>query len=236
MPFTPIRVLTLDLDDTLWPIGPVIARAEQAQRAWLEQHAPATAAQFDLAALRRLRAEVERDHPEWHHDLTALRRGTLRRAVRLAGEPEALADQAFEAFFAARQQVDFFPDALPALHRLAARFPLWSLSNGNADLARVGLDHLFQGAISASQVGVAKPDPRVFAHACQRIGQPAEAVLHVGDDLHMDVLGARDAGLHAAWVRRAAVPPPAVGQPARSPDAQVHIVTHLHELADRLGC
>lgn len=56
MPYSAIRALTLDLDDTLWPVGPVIARAERLQREWLERHAPATAAAFDAAGLRRLRA------------------------------------------------------------------------------------------------------------------------------------------------------------------------------------
>ena len=238
-----IRALTLDLDVTLWPVGPVIAHAERLQRRWLEQHAPATASRFDAAELRRLRAEVEQRHPELAHDLSALRRRTLQHAVAIVGEPAALADQAFEVFFAARQQVDFYPDALAALERLARRFPLMSLSNGNADLQRVGIGHHFVGALSASDIGVAKPDPRLFAEACGRLGHAPGQVLHVGDDLGMDILGATAAGMAAVWVRR---PGSAADQAARAVDEagegrhplppQVHVVADLTELADWLGC
>lgn len=233
MPFSAIRALTLDLDDTLWPVAPVIARAELAQRAWLEQHAPATAAAFDAAAMRRLRAEVDQAHPELRHDLSTLRRATLRRAVAAAGEPLALADQAFEVFFAARQQVDFYPDVPQALRRLAARFPLWSLSNGNADLRRVGIDAHFRGSMNAADLGAAKPDRRVFEQACRRIGLAPAEVLHVGDDLVMDVHGARAAGLAAVWLRRA--PAGDTDPSAAGPDAPVTVIDLL-ALADRLGC
>jgi putative hydrolase of the HAD superfamily len=50
-----IRALTLDLDDTLWPVWPAIQRAEAALHGWLLRHAPATAARFDVVALRALR-------------------------------------------------------------------------------------------------------------------------------------------------------------------------------------
>lgn len=233
MPFAAIRALTLDLDDTLWPVAPVIARAEQAQRDWLERHAPATAAAFDAAALRRLRAEVDQAHPEWRHDLTALRRATLRRAVAAAGEPLGLADEAFEVFFAARQQVVFYPEVAEALQRLAARYPLWSLSNGNADLARVGIGEHFRGSMNAAGLGAAKPDRRVFEQACRRIGLSPAEVLHVGDDRVMDVDGARAAGLVAVWLRRG---PAAEGQAcAEYPDEPL-TVSDLRDLADRLGC
>ena len=238
MPYRLIRALTLDLDDTLWPVMPVIVQAERAQRAWLEAHAPATAAAFDAAALRRLRAQVDAEHPAQRHDLSALRRATLRRAVEASGEAVHLADQAFEVFFAARQQVEFYPEVLDALKRLSARYPLWSLSNGNADLQRVGLGSFFRGAMNAGELGAAKPDPRIFDAACRRIGLAASQILHVGDHLEMDVRGARAAGLQAVWVRR----DPRHDQPAADagPDAPPveasWVVPDLQTLADRLGC
>ena len=235
-----VRALTLDLDDTLWPVAPVIARAEGLQRRWLERHAPATAARFDAAGLRRLRAEVDRQHPELAHDLSALRRRTLQQAVTQAGEPVGLADEAFEVFFAARQQVEFYPDALEALERLARRFPLLSLSNGNADLQRVGIARHFVGSLSASELGVAKPDPRLFVEACRRLGLGPEAVLHVGDDLQRDVLGAHAAGMPAVWLRRpgsaADLAAGAADGPAGRLPSQVPVVTDLLALVQRLGC
>ncbi len=230
MPFRSIRALTLDLDDTLWPVVPTIVAAEASLRDWLVLHAPLTAAAFDAAAMRELRAAVEREHPGLAHDLSLLRLKTLQRAVAMAGEAAHLADAAFEVFFEARQRVEFYPDVRAALQRLAARYPLYSLSNGNADLARVGLSELFQGSFSAREIGCAKPDPRIFAAACRRLNLEPAQVLHIGDDLELDIRGARAAGMATAWVRRAGS-----AVLVESPD-DGPVVLDLDELVQLLGC
>lgn len=197
-----LRALTFDLDDTLWPVWPAIERAEVALHQWLSDVAPATAARYDTAGLRALRQEVEAQRPDWAHDLSALRLESLRLGLARAGDDPGLAEAAFEVFFAMRQQVDLYADAVPALERLAARWPLLALSNGNADVGRIGLGHLFAGSLSAREFGVGKPDRRIFEEACRRIGAAPGEVLHVGDDLHHDVHGALGAGLQAAWIHR----------------------------------
>ena len=225
-----ILALTLDLDDTLWPIWPTIERAEGVLHAWLRQHAPATAQQFDAQGLRRLRDEVFEQHPDWSHDLSRIRRESLRRALKLAREDEALAEAAFEVFFAERQRVDLFADVVPALQRLARRYPIVAVTNGNADLERVGLADCFKGAITAREFGIGKPDERIFHAACGRAGVRPSEVLHVGDDLLLDVHGALNAGLLAAWVARPEIHPVLV-----EPPAGTHVVVrNLHELADWL--
>ena len=60
----PVHAITLDLDDTIWPIGPVIGRAETALGAWLRENAPRTAERWPLAAMRALRDEVAAEHPQ----------------------------------------------------------------------------------------------------------------------------------------------------------------------------
>lgn len=227
------RALTLDLDDTLWPVAPVIERAEQALHAWLLEHAPATAARFPVDAMQRWRADIGRLQPALVHDLTALRRLSISRALAACGDDPALADAAFDVFIAERHRVDFYDDVLPALERLARRYPMLALSNGNADVGLVGLGRLFVGRVGAREAGVAKPDPRIFAAACEVLGRPPAQVLHVGDDWQLDVLGARQAGLHSAWVHRGA-PAPVDDGPA--PTWGVHLrVRDLAALADALG-
>ncbi len=105
-------------------------------------------------------------------------------------------------FFAERQRVDLFDDARPALEFLAGRFPLVSISNGNADLQRVGIASFFRASICAREFGVGKPDPRIFHAAAGALDVTAEQVLHVGDDATLDMLGALNAGMQAAWVNR----------------------------------
>lgn len=198
-----VKALTLDLDDTLWPIWPTIARAEQVLADWLAQHAPATAALgADRQTLRAVREQVGRERPDLAHDLSALRRESIRGLLRQAGDDPALAEPAFEVFFAERQRVELFEDALPALERLSARYPLVALSNGNADVHRVGIGAHFTAAISAREFGVGKPDPRIFHAAAQAAGVASGEVLHIGDDAHLDGVGALNAGMQLAWVNR----------------------------------
>jgi len=225
-----IRAISLDLDDTLWPVWPAIERAEQVLHRYLAQHAPATAAAFpDPAALRKIREQVGIDLPDLGHNLSELRRESIRRALRQCGEDPSLAEAGFDLFFAERQRVDFYADALEALERLSARWPLVALSNGNADIHTVGVGHLFKGRITAHDFGSAKPDAAIFEAAARMAGVPVGAVLHVGDDAALDIVGALDAGMQAAWVNRS-------GHAwVLGPRAHLE-VTELGALCDALGC
>ena len=224
-----IKAVALDLDDTLWPIWPTIERAEKALHDWLSDHAPMTAALFSSpGALREIRNEMTAARPDLKHDMSALRRESIRLALYRAGENPLLADPAFDVFFAERQRVDLFEDALPALEFLAARFPLVALSNGNADLERVGLARFFRASVSAREFGVGKPDPRIFHAAAGAVETMPEAMLHIGDDATLDALGALNAGMQAAWVNRADALWPHEQEP--------HVtLTHLGELRELFG-
>lgn len=222
-----IAAITLDLDDTLWPIEPVIARAEERLDAWLQSYCPRAARAYPILAMRALRERVAVEHPHLAHDFTEQRRLTLERALIPHGYTMAHVEDAYAEYFTARNEVECYADALPALERLAARYPLVSLSNGNADLRRIGIDGFFRFSISARDCGVGKPDPAIFRAACEGLNLPAGAVLHVGDDAQLDVAGANAAGLKSAWLNRndalwiGAAPP------------HIH-VKNLHELAERL--
>ena len=199
-----IRAISLDLDDTLWPIWPTIERAEKVLHDWLVENAPMTAALFSTpSALRDIRDYMASNRPELKHDLSSVRRESIRLALYRAGENPLLAEKAFDVFFAQRQRVDLFDDARPALEFLAARFPLVSISNGNADLERVGIAQFFRAAISAREFGVGKPDPRIFHAAAGAVDLTPGDMLHMGDDATLDALGAMNAGMQAAWVNRA---------------------------------
>jgi putative hydrolase of the HAD superfamily len=199
---TPPLVLSFDLDDTLWPVGPVIAAAETTLLAWLEAHYPRTVSGHSVESLRALRARVGERFPERGHDLTFLRHRALQELFGAAGHAETLADEAFEVFFSARNRVEFYDDVRPALERLRRRYRLFALSNGNADLARCGIADLFAGHVTARAAGAAKPDARIFARLAQAAGVEPHRVLHVGDDPLADVVGATGAGMQAVWLNR----------------------------------
>lgn len=222
-----ILALSFDLDDTLWPVGPVIGRAEQALDAWLRANCPAVAAQYPIPAMRALRERVAVEHAHLAHDFTAQRKLALRIALEPHGFGDDHVDAGFAEFYTARNTVEFYDDTLPALRRLAAHFPMISLSNGTADLDRIGLRHWFAHSISARTEGVAKPAAAIFGVACARLGVAPENVLHVGDDAALDVLGAHAAGLRTAWVNRHGLE----WTESVRPDL---VVTSLEQLADQL--
>lgn len=225
------RALTLDLDDTLWPVWPAIARAEALLHGWLRKHAPTTAALVDTGALRRLREEVGAEFPGRAHDLSWLRLTSIERALAQAGDDPALGTAAFEVFFAERQRVELFADVADALATLARHFPIYALTNGNADLQRIGLAAHFAGSLTAREFGVGKPDARLFHEACRRLGHAPAQVLHVGDDWALDIEGAHGAGLPSAWVHRAGHPP----KPANARATPWRELSGLDQLVRELG-
>jgi HAD superfamily hydrolase (TIGR01549 family) len=225
-----VTAITLDLDDTLWPVRPTLVAAEKVLAAWLRSHAPATAQAMPPAAMLALRAEVAAEHPHWSHDLSAIRLETIRRALRRHGDDPALAEVAFEVFFEARHAVTLYDDVLPGLERLASRYRLVAVSNGNADVHRIGLERFFSGSVSARLHGVAKPDPSIFRAACAAAGAAPDQVLHLGDDLDTDVDGALAAGLHAGWICR-----PDGAHASADPRAGAHRFADLLAVATALG-
>jgi HAD superfamily hydrolase (TIGR01509 family) len=222
-----IRAITLDLDDTLWPIWPCIERAEKVLHAWLLKYAPATAALYaDPHARRSIREATELQWAAQAHDLSVLRRESIRLALERAGDDTDLADPAFDLFFAERMRVELFDDAIATLEWMAARWPIYAVSNGNADVNKVGLSAYFKGSVSARDAGVGKPDPRIFHAAAKALDLPPEAILHVGDDAALDVLGALSVGMQAVWVNRAEH----LWSYAQHPHATVASLTELRDL------
>jgi putative hydrolase of the HAD superfamily len=220
----PPKLVTFDLDDTLWDIDAVVTRAEARLHAWFEREAPAVAARWTATDLRRLRLDAETAHPEIAHDMRALRLASIRTAIATAGADVALVAPAFEVFWQARHDVELHADVLPALDALRGRVRLAAITNGNTELARMPLGARFEFALTAVEVGHAKPAPEIFLRACARAGVPAHEVWHVGDDPLVDVAGARAAGMEGVWLNRAGRAWPAGSAPPR------HALRSLAEL------
>ncbi|MGJ7563444.1 HAD family hydrolase [Variovorax sp. GB1R11] len=224
-----ISAISLDLDDTLWPIWPTIERAEGVLQAWLLREAPKTASLLlTPGILRELREATAKERSDLAHDLSALRRESIRTALRRAGEDPALADPAFDAFFAERQRVTLYDDALPALKWLSERYPLVAVSNGNADIHKTGVGRWFRTAFNARAFGSGKPHAPIFRAAAASVGLLPKDVLHVGDDAELDVVGALNAGMQTAWLVRDKRPWTHDARPQL-------IVPNLHALCVALG-
>ena len=229
MAFDGVRAICFDLDNTLWEVEPVLLRAERILTDWLRDRYPRIPERFSSADMFAMREALLRDEPHQAHDFTYLRRETLARVAQAVGYDRDIAHEAFDTWHAARNQVTPYAEVLPALERLKPRFRLASLSNGNADLARIGLAHHFEISLSAGPLGCAKPDPRAYAAVAGALTLTPAEILFVGDEPHADVLGPQAAGMHTVWVNRIGGAWPA-GHPAA--DA---VVTDLDALVALLS-
>ena len=197
-----IKVITFDLDDTLWAIGPAITRANEVMLAWMQQHAPKFSQTYDHTGIDQLRDEVWQQHPEILHDLSQTRIALIQLGLERCGyqNAENLAQAAFEVYFTARNQVDLFTGTVEQLTLLKQKYTIGALTNGNADLSRVGLDHLFDFYFNSAQLGLSKPHPEFFDAAVNHTGLPAQSFIHIGDHPQHDIAGAQAAGMHTIWM------------------------------------
>jgi len=196
------KAVLFDLDDTLWPIAPVIAQAELTLYAWLLEHAPRVAALHSIDSLRQARLDLLARQPHYHLDLGQLRRAGLHAAFEQTGEDSARVEAAMACFFAARNAVAPYDDVLPGLELLGRQVLVGSISNGNADLRAIGLSHHFKVSVAAHEFGCAKPDAAIFLAACRALDVAPHDAVYVGDDVLLDVRGAQQAGLRAVWLNR----------------------------------
>ena len=182
---------------------PTIDRAERTLYRWLQDHYPRITERRNAEQLVAVRKHFMTLDKRFGIDMSLMRQEFLKHlAIESDYDPEVVSGLGFDVFYEARQEVSFYDDVMPCLERLQSRFRLGSISNGNADVEKVGLGHLFEHAVSASDLQVAKPDKLIFHHLAERFGAPMDRVLYVGDHPAYDVVGSIEAGLQAVWINR----------------------------------
>ena len=146
-----------------------------------------------------------------------------REALEEAGGAPERARELAEAFFRERRRYPLYPEAEAFLAEARRRgLALALLTNGVPDLQReklvgAGLAHHFSLVLLSGEVGIGKPDPRLFRMALCAFGVAPEEAAMVGDNPQKDVRGARLAGVRAVWVDRGLRPE----DPEASPDLRV---------------
>jgi putative hydrolase of the HAD superfamily len=224
-----IRALTFDLDDTLWDNRPVLTAAEQTLYAWLVKHYPRIGQRYSMDDMREMRMELMRQRPALGHKMTELRKVSLAVAADAAGYDQSLVEPAFEVFLQARHRITLYDDVVPALQAFKrAGYRVGSMTNGNADVNRLGLGHLFDFSLSAETVGSGKPDPQIFQAACHYANVEPTELAHIGDDPKTDLLGGQTAGVKVIWMNRQRQP----SDPGIAWDAEVHSMQDLLDLFD----
>ncbi|ADE14991.1 HAD-superfamily hydrolase, subfamily IA, variant 3 [Nitrosococcus halophilus Nc 4] len=206
---SPLTLITLDLDETVWPSESVLKKAEEVQFKWLQQRAPYLTAIHDLESLRTHRRLIREQYAEIAYDLTAVRATSLRLLLEEAGDSPDLAEEAIAVFLEARNWVTPYADVPPILEKLARTYRLASLTNGNADVQCTPLKAHFHFSLTPSIAGAAKPAPDMFRQALEQAGVEPHQAVHIGDHPECDVIAAQQVGMRAVWINRQETPWPA---------------------------
>ena len=198
-----IKLITFDLDNTLWSVDPVIKNAEIILRKWLKDNHSEAAILFSDDTINKIRKDILLKEPLIIYRLTDFRKKTIKHAFLAADYSEKNAiiasEKAFEIFYDARNQVNFFPDVINTLKTLSEHYLLGSLSNGNACIKKTGLDTYISFHFSAEHLGQPKPHPAMFEAAMKEAKALPHECIHIGDHPEQDILAAEDLGLSTIW-------------------------------------
>mgnify|MGYP001421072775 FL=1 len=203
-----IKLITFDLDDTFWDIGPVIINAELTTRKWLEEKV-GEVDWGNMESFLALRKDLAEKDSSLYWDLGKLRREIFR--VKLAPitsnekELNDLVEESFNYFLDKRHEIIFYDGVIDALKDLSTRYELGVLTNGNADINRLNIGEYFKFSVSSVDVQSNKPDKGHFQKALDLSGLSANEVLHIGDHQINDVVGAINTGMKAIWFNKEGV-------------------------------
>lgn len=198
----PIQAMTFDLDDTLYDNRPIIRQVEAQMVRWLHFHHPISTSQ-SLSWWHELKHSLAKQDPWLLNDVTLWRFKQIEQGLFKLGYNESQAKQAASDAIdeVLRLRSDFSVPSEPhrVLAQLSQRLPLVAITNGNVDVDVIGIGEYFSLVLKAGPDGYAKPHGELFAKAQSHLSIAAEHILHVGDHLVSDVLGAKRSGFQACW-------------------------------------
>ena len=197
-----IRMITFDLDDTLWDNVPTITKAEIETRKWIENKV-GKIDWGDLNDFLNLREELIKEDESIKWDISKLRKEIFRKKLAHI-TPEKyrnkIVEDAFTVFISKRHEVKLFDGVEKALRQLSKSFVLGVLTNGNADIFRFGIGKYFSFSVSSLEAKNSKPNRAHFDKAIQIMGDiKIDEILHIGDHQVNDILAAYDLGIESFW-------------------------------------
>ena len=198
-----IKVISFDLDDTLWNGTDVILKAERAMQQWMAKHTQDISKNLSSKEMRDRKISFIKSNPHLHNKISHARQLFL---AHLFSEfnyenPEKMAEDCFSEFYLARQQVQLFEGVTNALSLLKKQARLIAITNGNADIKLVGLDEYFEFCLNAEDFEKPKPHGDIFMSALDKVGIQAHECLHVGDHPVHDMQGAFEIGMATCWLK-----------------------------------
>ena len=200
-----IKYISFDLDDTFWDVMPTIYRAEDLTSSWIKENYPGADKIIQSTNMMDLRNKLLKEDPSLLVKISDLRTKMFYEVGLLAGynkeESDKLSKNAFNIFIEARNDVKLFEGVQETLESLNQNYSLGVITNGNADLKKIGIDHLFSHIFSSANSGAHKPDPKAFEILIEASGLKPEEICHVGDHPLNDVKGSLDCGMQPIWFK-----------------------------------
>lgn len=198
-----IHAMTFDLDDTLYDNIPVIKGVESKTIDWIHTHHPESQ-NLPLEQWIQLKRDLAKQTPFLASDVSEWRFQQIRHGLMLSGydDPKATqaAKDAMEQVMIWRHQIEVPELTHQVMTKLKQHMPLIAITNGNVNPNNIGLGEYFDLILNAGPDGWAKPHGQMFETALAHLDLPAENVLHIGDHLISDVVGAKHAGMTACWI------------------------------------
>lgn len=197
----PFKVISFDLDDTLYDNSMVIALAEQKFLTKLQQESQLT--ELNSTQWRYWKSKVMQQDPILCEDVIAWRIATLTQLLnhykKKPLEVQRIIQISMAEFIEWRHKISIPTQTFEVLNKLTMRYPLVAITNGNVDPKRIGLDY-FKLVLRGGEQGRAKPHPQLFHQTAQHFQISPQNILHIGDHLVSDVQGAIQAGCQAVWI------------------------------------
>jgi putative hydrolase of the HAD superfamily len=228
-----IKAVFFDMDNTLYDFDRCMRHGLGIAVQNLHERLPDTRGRITVEHLVRLREEIARDPEARRLNLVEARIESFRRALEQCGHDRALAPEMAKPYFANRfQRLAPFENVPETLRQLRARrCAVGIISNGFSLLKELGIDDLIDLRIFSEEVGVSKPDARIFEMAMARIPCACEEFMYVGDSVEHDVMGAMNAGAWTIWFNPyAAAYPDGLARP----DFEIHDISEVVSVVDGL--
>ena len=194
-----VRVLSFDLDNTLYDNSPVIKAAEEASQAYLREAFLAQGQVYQRQQWQTLRQQLLNEDPHKYEDLTLLRRACLQRLCESLERADDIIETAFDLFVRARNQIVIPAPIGKLIAFLATRFVLVSLTNGNVNAKSLSVNRFFKAHYSPAMGLRAKPDGQMLKQLLVDFELQPEQLIHIGDLDDSDGAAAKDAKV--TWLR-----------------------------------
>ncbi|MCY3628292.1 MAG: HAD family hydrolase [Gammaproteobacteria bacterium] len=200
-----VRLITFDLDETLWDTPSILASAEKKMLAWLDAEVPSFSEAY-LGNQETVRHSILADRPNIHYDFNKIRIAVIEEVLGQCDvtpvDANELARSALCIFHGERNSFETYEGAEQLLRDLSEKYVLASLSNGTSEVYRMSLGNYFELSLYASDIGVRKPNPVLFQLIFNHTGvSPAESV-HVGDHPIEDIEVAAKLGMKTVQIER----------------------------------